>query len=100
MWLTSYTSLAKETKTGGTQGKNLEAGTEAENIRKCYSLTCHHGLLSLLSYTTQDHLSRGATNHSGLDPPASTINEENHPQGCSHSNLMEAVLHLKFPLSR
>lgn len=96
MWLTSYISLAKETK-AGTQGRNLEARTEAENMRQCCSLTCHHGLLSQLSYTIQDHLSRGGNNHNGLDPPVSVINEENDPQGCSHSNLMEVILHLKFP---
>lgn len=39
------------------------------------------GSFSLLSYTSQDILPRGSTIHSGLDPPASVINnKENAPQ--------------------
>ena len=36
------------------QGKNLKAGTRAKAMQKCSLLTCH-GLLSLLSYSAQDH---------------------------------------------
>ena len=35
-----------------------------------------HDLLSLLSYTIQDHLSRNGPTHSGLGPPTSTINQK------------------------
>lgn len=38
-----------------------------------------HGLLSLLSYTSQDHMLRGSTAHSELVPPISIINQENDP---------------------
>lgn len=38
--------------------------------------TIFHGLTSLISYTTQTHLPRGAMVHSRLDPPTSK-NQEN-----------------------
>ena len=42
-----------------------------------------YGLLSLLSYTIQDHVSRGTTTHSGLGPHTSIINQEKWPTGVS-----------------
>ena len=36
-----------------------------------------HGLLSLLSYRTQDHQPKDGTTHHGLNPPPSVTNEEN-----------------------
>ena len=35
------------------------------------------------AYTVQDHLPRGGTPHSGMDPPISIINEENAPTDVS-----------------
>jgi hypothetical protein len=52
----------------GTQGRNREAGTEAEAMEECCLLHCSHGFLGLLSYTTQNYLPRGCT-HSPLACP-------------------------------
>lgn len=47
-----------------------------------YWLSCCN-LLSLFSYNTQDHESKGGTTYSELGMPASIINEENTPWPCS-----------------
>lgn len=58
--------------------RNLETETEAKSWRNpTYWLTPPHGLLSLFSYTIQDHLSRD------LDPPISIINQKNAPTDLS-----------------
>jgi hypothetical protein len=54
------------------------------------------GLLTLLSYTTQEYFLRhrewngGSTTHSGLGPLTSIINQENALQSCLQASLMEA----------
>ena len=53
-----------------TQGRNLEAGDDAEAVGKgdaAYWIASP-GLLSLLSYRTQDYQLRGSTTHNGLGP--------------------------------
>ena len=52
-----------------------------------------HGLLSFLSYRTQDYQPRDGITHRGLGPPLSTTNQENTLQ----LDLMEAFSHLRFP---
>ena len=57
------------------QSRNLEAEIEAETMEEYYFT----GLLpmaysKLLSYTTQDHLSRGGTAHNKMSPPTLVIN--------------------------
>lgn len=53
----------------GTEGSKLVAGTEAE-VRKGVLLTVvFHGFLSLISYRTWDHQSRGVTTHRKLALP-------------------------------
>jgi hypothetical protein len=54
------------------------------------------GLLSLLSYRTQDHQPRDGTTHNGLGPPPSIINSGN----SSQPDLMKAFSELRFPPSR
>lgn len=49
------------------------------------------GLLSWLSYTSQEHQPTGSLAHSGLDPPTSTVNQEKIPQTCPQVNPMETV---------
>lgn len=65
----------------GTYGRNLEAETEAGTNEQCClpaSSVWHQGamlltgLLSLLSYITEDYLQ-------GLDPPTSVVTHENVP---------------------
>ena len=55
-------------------GRNLEAGADAEVIEGCCLLACSHGLLSLLSYRTQDHQPIDGTTHNSLGPPSSITN--------------------------
>ena len=73
-------SIPKEAR-AGTRGRNVEAETEAEAMEECCLLAClwlASGFLSYFYYTTQDHLPRDATTHSGLGP-LSTNNQENAP---------------------
>lgn len=46
-------------------------------------------LLSLRSYTIQDHLSRCGTSHGGLGPPSALTNQENAAQICLQANWKE-----------
>jgi hypothetical protein len=77
----------------GTQSMNLEAKTGAETIEECCLLGCSHGLLNLFFFpTTQAHMPRGGTTHSGLDPPTSIINQENSTQTCLRAIQWKHVL--------
>lgn len=74
---------------GGRQGRNLEARTDTELMEKRCFLPCSQGLLSLLSYSIQDHVCvtcvvGGCTIHNSLGPPSSIINQENAPNGNAH----------------
>ena len=55
------------------QGRNLEAGADAEATEECCLLACSY-LLSLLSYSTQGHYPSSGTTHNGFGPPSSTVN--------------------------
>jgi hypothetical protein len=59
----TYTStllfITKEVRTGTQAGQ--EAGVDAEAMERWYLLACFYGLLSFLSYTTQDHQTRDGT---------------------------------------
>ena len=68
----------------GTQGKNLEAGTDAETTEK-------HRLLVPLPWLAQlPSLDRVTS--LGLDPPTSIINQQNAPQTYPQVNLIDAIL--------
>jgi hypothetical protein len=69
--LTVYSLVHYDRRTG-TQGRNLEARTEAEAMKATHA----YCLLSLLSYTRQDHLLWGGTTHCPLNSPSSTISQE------------------------
>jgi hypothetical protein len=56
------------------QDWNLEAGADAEPMEECCPWLGPHGLLSLLSYKTQDHQPRGDSTPNGLGPPLSISN--------------------------
>ena len=56
------------------QGRNLEAGTEAEAMGAASWLTLY-GLISLLLYRSQEHQpTLGGTNYNKLGPPPTSIN--------------------------
>jgi hypothetical protein len=52
-----------------TQGRNLEAGADAEAMEGAA-----YWMLSLPSYRTQDPKSRDGSTHNGLGPPPLVIN--------------------------
>lgn len=59
----------------GTQGRDLEAGIDAEAVKDhCLLAFTPCGLLSLLSYTTQDYLPRGDSTRNGTNPLIPTNN--------------------------
>jgi hypothetical protein len=66
----AYTStllfITKEVRTGTQAGQ--EAGVDAEAMEGWYLLPCFHGLLSFLSYRTQDHQTRDGITHNGPSP--------------------------------
>lgn len=72
----------------GSQCRNLEVGTEAEVMKEQCLLDAFHGLLSLFSWVTKDHLPVGGSVHSGLSPPTLTINQENVPQTCPQDTIL------------
>ena len=51
------------------QGRFLEAGAEVEAMECAAYWLSPHGLLSLLSYKTQDHQSRDGPTHNALGSP-------------------------------
>ena len=57
--------------TKGRQGRNLEAGADAEVVEEYCSLC----LFNLLCYITRTHLRRGGTAHHELGPPMLIINQ-------------------------
>lgn len=56
------------------QGRNEEAGADAEAVEEYCLLTCSSQWLSLLSYSTQDRQLRGRTTYSGVGPPSLMTN--------------------------
>ena len=80
------------------QGRNLEAGADAEAVEGAANRLTPHGLFGQLSYRTQDpQPGDGATYH-GLSPPPSIINQENAQQACLQPNLMRLFLNWGSPL--
>ena len=75
------------------QGRNLKAGADAEAMERAAYWLASTGLLSLLSYRTQDHQPRDGTTHNGLGPLTSVTNEED----ALWLNLMETFSQLRFP---
>jgi hypothetical protein len=51
-----------------TQGRNLEAGADAEAVEGAAYWLASPGLLSLLSYRTQGYQPRGGITHNGPFP--------------------------------
>jgi hypothetical protein len=70
-------SSPKEVRTGTQAGQ--EAGADAaEAMEGCSLLTCFPGLLSLLSYKTQDYQPRDGTTHKGPSHPWSPTEKMPH----------------------
>ena len=65
---------------GVSQGRNLRQELMQRPRKDSAFWFVPLGLLSLISYSTQDHGARNGPAHSVLDPPTSTVNRENAPQ--------------------
>lgn len=91
-------SLRSRPITEGSQGKTLEAGTEAQTVEKHRLLASFQGLLSLLIYPR--------TSCPGVTPPppqvgAPNINHQySTPQTCLQANHRDTVSQLRFPPPR
>jgi hypothetical protein len=55
-------------------------------------LACFMACPTCFFYTTQDHLPRNGTAHSGLSPLTSITDQGNTPQICPQANLMDTFL--------
>ena len=71
----------------------MEAGVDAEAMEGAAYCLVPCGLLSLLSYRTQDHQPRGGTTHNGLGPLKSLIKKMPYRL----ANQIEAISQLRFP---
>jgi hypothetical protein len=60
-------------------GQNSRQEIKQRSLRTLFAGLFPHGLLSLLSYISQDHLPMGNATHNGLSPPVSIINQKNIP---------------------
>ena len=85
-WLTLPHHTFSERKSGQEfkQGRDLEARNDAEAMEGAAYWVDLCGLLSLLSYRTQDHLPTYGSKHNGLGP-APSINQT--PQACLEFSL-------------
>lgn len=83
----------------GSQGRNLDAGTEAKAMEDMFYWLTLRVTFSLLSHSTQDHMLRCGTAYSGLGAPTSIIIQEKMPpQTCPKSYIMEVTHQLRFAL--
>lgn len=64
--------------------------------QRLHGTTASHSLLSLFSITTQDHLPRDGTSHSGMASLASICKPENTTQTCLWANLVEEFSQSRF----
>lgn len=78
--------------------REVRTGTLGKATDGCCPLLTPHGLLSLLSHSTQDHQPRSATAQSGLGPPMSILNQETHR--LAQGQLGGAFSQLRFSLPR
>lgn len=82
-------------------GKKFKIGTSKQRPwRNAAYCLPPHGLLTLLSYTTQDRLPRGGITWSSQRPLTLIINQENGPQTFLQSKLIGEYSQLSFPRPR
>lgn len=66
---------------------------ETEVVEECGLLACFLWCgLTLLPYTTHNHLPWGGTAHTVLDPPKSINNQEHVPHTHTHSQARQSYL--------
>lgn len=76
---------------GGTQGMNLEAGTETNTMGKHCLLACFSSLAQLAFLENPGPPARGGNVHRRLALPTSIPSQENNPQTGLQISLMEAA---------
>lgn len=82
-----------------TQDMNLEAGPKQQPWRNIVHRLVPPGLLSLLSYTPQDHQLKGGTTPNGMEPLPAIINQENSPPTCLQASLSSKLLSSQVTLA-
>lgn len=78
----------------------VRVGTHQGTWRSAAYWIAPHDLLSLLSESIQDHMSRNGTTLGGLGPLTSIINRETLTKACPPANLIGAFSQLRFLLPR
>lgn len=96
IWLLVYNIESGKTQ-AGTQGRNLQSGTEAESTEKHYLLAWAQSRVHLPFLHRQARLPRNGTAYSRPDSPTSTVSNK-YP--ICMSTTEEAIPHLRFPPSR
>jgi hypothetical protein len=81
-----------------TQGKNVETGVGAQAMCVCVWVLLT-GLLSLLSYRTQDHQPKDDSTHNGLGPPPLITEKMAYLMELSFSRMTLACIKLIEPAS-
>jgi hypothetical protein len=89
---TSYHTSSYTVK--GSQSKNSKHKL-IQRLWNSLNWLAPHGLLSLLSHTSQDCQPRNSITHSDIELPISTTNKENVLQTCLQANLMEKFFSIK-----
>lgn len=81
----------------GSQDRDPKAGDGAETLESGACRLAPHGMVSLLSYMTQDHLA--GTTHKRRGPHTSIIHQKKMPpQASSQASLVEAMPQLVTPV--
>lgn len=96
IWLLVYNIEPGKTQ-AGTQGRNLQSGTEAESTEKHYVLAWAQSRVHLPFLHRQASLPRNGTTYSRPDSLTSTVSNK-YP--ICMSTTEEAIPHLRFPPSR
>ena len=82
MYFISYLISPSSKVRAGTQGRNLETGTEAESIEECFLLAGSLRLAQPPFLYQHDHLPKGGPVQDVLGPPTPFINQGHAPQAC------------------
>ena len=89
----------------GKPGQELTAGTRRQELKqRPWGTTPYwlllYGLLSLLFYIPQNYMPMAGTTHGRLGPPTQIMNQENIPQTCPQTIVMEAFFLFRVLLPR
>jgi hypothetical protein len=78
-FISDSSQFITNSRQGSNSRQGLEAEPEVEAMEKPCSLACSLWVTQFVFYTTQVHLPKVGTTHSGLGPPTLIIHQENVP---------------------